>query len=265
MDFILDILNDDECDYMPQNAPLPYYGESIIDQVHHADALIKLAPPKPKKVKSRAQPKELSKRAIKQRRRQECLQLIDQINQLIATKSETGGDYNKELIEVRPFNEDTNILNDYVLNRFLNEVIYQETNIFTELTNSTNTLGGFISNVSFLEEELIKEVVPDQDIVLYRCNFGRHRYHDYLEKIIVKKTNRGRKKKEKKKKPRKKQGDGTDFNSQISLYVRSQTSPVVNIKCHQCQLNNNSNEVNNDKSQCNCRVVVSADSLIYKW
>ncbi len=105
--------------------------------------------------------------------------------------------------------------------RFMAERVYYETYLFTAPINTTNTTSGYLTNVDFLEEELIVHVSPDENIVVYRCNYGKEVYCGYVEPVRVKKTNRGRKKKEKKKKPRKKQGNGTDFNSQMTFIVKS--------------------------------------------
>lgn len=117
-----------------------------------------------------------------------------------------------------------NMLNIEARERFRDERVYYETYLFTDPINTTNTTSGLLTNVEFHEEELITRVWPDDRIVVYRCNYGKEVYIGYTEPVPVKKTNRGRKKKEKKKKPRKKQGNGTDFNSQMTFIVRSLTS-----------------------------------------
>jgi len=114
-----------------------------------------------------------------------------------------------------------NMLNADARERFHNERVYYETYLFTDPINTTNTTSGYLTNVNFHEEDLITKVWPDERIVVYRCNYGKEVYCGYTEPVPVKKTNRGRKKKEKKKKPRKKQGNGTDFNSQMTFIVRS--------------------------------------------
>lgn len=126
---------------------------------------------------------------------------------------------------VDDFDDEHNILNPDVRDRFRSECVYDETELFTTPINTTNTMEGYLSNVQFHEEKLIQDVVADENVVIYRCNYGKVVYDGYTEPVPKKKTNRGRKKKEKKKKPRKKQGDGTDFNSQITLVVRSSLAP----------------------------------------
>lgn len=116
---------------------------------------------------------------------------------------------------------DNNMLNADARSKFTDERVYYETYLFSSPINTTNTTSGHVSNVDFMEEELIQHVSPDENIVVYRCNYGKEVYVGYTEPVIIKKTNRGRKKKEKKKKPRKKQGNGTDFNSQMTFIVKS--------------------------------------------
>lgn len=132
----------------------------------------------------------------------------------------------QELVEIIEFDEKNNVLNSEVRESFKNENIYDETWIFTKPISTTNTVEGYLSNVSFHERDLIPELIPDENIVIYRCNYGKHIYPGYTEPVKVKKTNRGRKKKEKKKKLRKKQGNGNDFSSQTTFIVRSRTEKL---------------------------------------
>ncbi len=119
------------------------------------------------------------------------------------------------------FDEKNNILNWDVRERFKNECSTKSLPLFSVLRPTTNTIEGYLSNVLFHERELIQEVIPDESIVQYRCNYGKVTYEGYTEMVRVKTTNRGRKKKPKKKKRRKVQGNGTDFNSQITCIVLS--------------------------------------------
>lgn len=131
------------------------------------------------------------------------------------------------VIEIEHFNPYYNILNYGVIERLRSEVVFHETNIITAPYNTTNTLEGYLSNVSFHEENLIKQVYPDEKIVIYKCNYGKLKYPGYIEPTKVKKTNRGRKPKEKVKKVRKKQGDGTDFNSQVTFIALPSSIPLI--------------------------------------
>lgn len=126
----------------------------------------------------------------------------------------------RRLPEQTQFNPAHNFLDPDVREQFKNESVFCETDIFTNPTLTTATIEGFISNVQFHERELIKELCPDNRVVIYHCNYGRIRYPGYTEPTKIRTTNRGRKKKQKQEKPRKKQGDGTDFNSQITFVTR---------------------------------------------
>lgn len=130
------------------------------------------------------------------------------------------------LLEVEEFDPENNLLDPAVLRRFMGDY-FEENSIFTAPISTTNTMEGYLANVRFHEAELIKELIPDEDIVLIRCNFGKLIYDGYTEPVRIKTSNRGRKKKEKKKKLRKIQGLGTDFNSQITFVVRSGTNPPL--------------------------------------
>ncbi|SIP85954.1 Hypothetical protein PACV_239 [Pacmanvirus A23] len=130
-----------------------------------------------------------------------------------------------QMVEVVEFDENNNVLDPIIREEFRSECIFEETNIFTRPVSTTNTMEGYLSNVQFHERDLIEELLPSEDLVLYRCNYGKIKYEGYTEPVKERKTNRGRKKKEKKKKLRKKQGTGNDFNSQITFVVRSTRAP----------------------------------------
>lgn len=124
-------------------------------------------------------------------------------------------------VEIREFDPDNNVLHFAQREKFKNGVIFENSAIFTDPISTTNTMGGFLSNVKFHENELIHELIPDDHFVLAKCNYDKIIYEGYREPVKVKKTNRGRKKKLKVKKKRKVQGNGTDFNSQITFFIRS--------------------------------------------
>jgi len=120
------------------------------------------------------------------------------------------------------YDKNTDVLDLVKREEFKNETIFtKELTLFSDPISTTNTMGGYISNVFFHEEHLINLLEPDRDIVQFKCNYGKSTYPSYTEPVKQKTTNRGRKKKEKKKKPRKKQGNGEHFNSQITFVVRS--------------------------------------------
>jgi len=140
---------------------------------------------------------------------------------LLMTIPEIKFDIRYPMIEIVEFDRSNNILNAEIREEFKQEVIFEETDIFTSPVSTTNTMEGFISNVRFHERDLIEELMVSEDIVICRCNYGIIKYPGYTEPAKIRKTNRGRKKKPKNKKIRKKQGSGEDFNSQVTFIVRS--------------------------------------------
>lgn len=99
---------------------------------------------------------------------------------------------------------------------------YMFINIFDELTPSTLTAQGMLSNTIFEERDLIHALTATGRVKKIVCNYGDVFNPDYKEKVPDKKTtNRGRKPKERKKNNRKNQGSGKRFNSQISFWVLS--------------------------------------------
>jgi hypothetical protein len=122
-----------------------------------------------------------------------------------------------------------NLIDPIIYNKCINTVINPESVLFTEPKNTTNTIKGSLSNILFHEENLIKNVVPDEIVTEYHCNFGKVTHWSYKPYTKVKKTNRGRKRKPKVKKNRKQQGNGTDLNSQITMIIRSIESRLSNI------------------------------------
>lgn len=85
--------------------------------------------------------------------------------------------------------------------------------------NTTNTIWGYITNVKFEEKDLIKRVTADEVVVEYHCNFGTVTYESYVKPEKKKTSNRGRKPVPKVKKDRKRQGNGNDLNSQITMVI----------------------------------------------
>jgi hypothetical protein len=124
------------------------------------------------------------------------------------------------------FNKDNNVLNDSVREIFRLSYISSETPYLTELVPTTNTMSGYITNVEMYEYDLIDQVLPDEDIVAYKCNYGVEIYEGYTEPIDTKKPKRGRKK-NMGRVNRKKQGSGKCFNSQLTFIIRSRTVDVL--------------------------------------
>jgi hypothetical protein len=117
------------------------------------------------------------------------------------------------------YDDYTNIIDDESITAFESFKLFKENELFSEAINTTNTLEGNITNVKFHEEELIGHVILSDRVVFCTCNYGTVASRDYKEIPKGKASIRGRKRKEKKKITRKIQGNGTCFNSQITLYV----------------------------------------------
>jgi hypothetical protein len=122
-------------------------------------------------------------------------------------------------IEAVEFDDTTNLVDPVKRAEFINERVFEETDILSAPTITTITTEGFLSNVKFREADQIDKMIPNEHIVLIKCNYGTKKHESYVEPVIVKKSNRGRKKKEKKKKTRKNQGAGDSFNSQVSFMM----------------------------------------------
>lgn len=96
---------------------------------------------------------------------------------------------------------------------------------FSTPSGTTFTLEGHLSNICFNEEDLIKVIEANDKIIGIQCNFGEKYHESYVEPVIIKTTNRGRKKAPKKKKNRKRQGNGKYFNSCITCIAKSSVIP----------------------------------------
>jgi hypothetical protein len=101
------------------------------------------------------------------------------------------------------------------------EQVYRDTATMTQPRQTTITASGFIANVMFHEQQLIERLQVSNNIVVVTCNFGRKQYDGYITAI---RSNRGRKPAANK---RRKQGDGKNFNSQLSFHVRAREGARV--------------------------------------
>lgn len=124
---------------------------------------------------------------------------------------------------------DHNICQSGHRNMFGTESIYEETELFSAPITTTVTMEGGMSNVSFHEKDLIEKCVPSDEILVYRCNYGHKTYAGYQPPSKERRCTRGRKKQPRIKKERKKQGMGTDFNSQLTMVVLSTLDDSLNI------------------------------------
>ncbi len=91
--------------------------------------------------------------------------------------------------------------------------------IFTKPISTTITLAGAFTDVSFHEETHTHLIALNPRVFRAKSNYGDYWYPSYERPVIVEKCNRGRKKAAKPKKARKIQGSGTEFNSQITMFV----------------------------------------------
>jgi TATA-box binding protein (TBP) (component of TFIID and TFIIIB) len=98
--------------------------------------------------------------------------------------------------------------------------------ILTPLQHSTTTVEGRLSNVNFEEEYLIYAISTGGRIKRLECNYGSLTEPGYTGHIKKRgDSTRGRRPKEKKESLRKKQGDGTCFNSQLTYTIQSDKIP----------------------------------------
>lgn len=130
-------------------------------------------------------------------------------------------------LEVQAFDASNNILDKMVMDAFMKGIDVSESDVMTAPIITTITLGGNIANVNFIESEFIERIHADEDCVKLTCNYGETVYGGYVMPPPVVKSNKGRKKKVPKNTNRKKQGNGTDFNSQITFMMRSRTVEVA--------------------------------------
>lgn len=114
------------------------------------------------------------------------------------------------LVEVDDFDPSMNILNQDVRTAFVNETVSDETEWLTAPTLTTSTISGAYTNIKMMEEDWIKYMKANKRLLAFRCNYGEVIYDKYTPLPRIPK---------KKKIERKKQGNGTEFNSQISIYV----------------------------------------------
>ena len=106
-------------------------------------------------------------------------------------------------------------------------------NMLTDLIHSTTSILGKFKNL-FLEEDKILLYKPEGNIVCIESNYGTNKKDGYEPKI-VKKNSKGRKKNVKVYK-RKRQGNGSQFNSQVQFSVlpnksENKENKIYKIKC----------------------------------
>lgn len=142
----------------------------------------------------------------------------------------------------REFDAAHNLLNIVVRDGFVQTRLFTpaDTNIhalsdnvplFTAPQSTTNTACGMLSNVQFHERDLIQDLLPTHDFLVFHSNYGRYKYEGYDEPP----THASKRAARVVRKPRKKQGEGaykgTTFNSQITIIMRSTLEPVIYCSC----------------------------------
>ena len=147
----------------------------------------------------------------------------------IPNNSISTSDYPLQTISVPEFDASENVLDTDVRIRFKTTPLFDETVLFTEPIGTTNTMSGYIANINFLEESLIKRIIPSPELIRFKCNFGDVAYAGYTPQPKQPKSNRGRKKKPKTKKERKHQGSGDEMNSQITITAVSLNTPIAHV------------------------------------
>lgn len=118
-------------------------------------------------------------------------------------------------VVVDDFDQSMNLLNREVKEKFTTELVGIETQHLTFPKLSTSTIYGMFANVSMHEADWVKQFDVDKYVLALRCNFGEKIYRHYAP------PPRKIKKKKKGKPERKKQGTGTEFNSQLTFIMNS--------------------------------------------
>jgi len=96
--------------------------------------------------------------------------------------------------------------------------------IFSPLLPTTISIEMQLSNIQMQESELIERLEPSGRIKVIKCNYGRKVQEGFQYWVRKRISNRGRKKQEKiQNHKRKKQGDGTCMNSQITFEIAGNT------------------------------------------
>jgi hypothetical protein len=118
-----------------------------------------------------------------------------------------------KVLKVDVFDESMNLLNIDSLNNFKTESVYKETARITKPRMTTSTIFGLLTGVVFYEEELVKLLSCNKHILELRSNYGKKCYDKYIKPIQKQKP------KKNKNSTRKKQGDGSEFSSQLTFVM----------------------------------------------
>jgi len=140
----------------------------------------------------------------------------ERINEIVAEDAIPQGN-TMPFILINDFDHETNLW--VADNRARYGALTVESPLITAITPTTQTIGGNIANVQFMEEELIGRVVADRVILAVASNFGKVVYPGYTPPF--KPIGKSQQRQQKKKATRKQQGNGTQMSSQISFMVRA--------------------------------------------
>lgn len=114
-----------------------------------------------------------------------------------------------------------NLLNHMVLYDFKREYVSGETDNLTEPVGTIITIDAFVDGVTCKDVDIVKKLQPNEHVVRFRSNHSDDIvYAGYTPPADQPKTNRGRKKKPRAGKQRKRQGNGKNFNNQITFETR---------------------------------------------
>ena len=122
----------------------------------------------------------------------------------------------------KDYREKCNLAIKEIREAFSRETIFSIEDLpnFTEAFNTTVTLEASIDGDILFTEETISPFLTHTHLIQgYDSNFHHSRSPDYYEPPKPPKSTRGRKKKQSNKKPRAHPGDGTNFNSQVTVVV----------------------------------------------
>lgn len=194
----------------PLEEPLPKQENNIVESKNNAfERMIAVSSPKPAKT---AESDDVPKR--KRIPRKEGLEsVIDELKNVKKTRAAAKKKDN--MIEVNDFDQTMNILDIENRAQFVAENVANETKQLSAPQLTTVTVVGAYANIKMMEEDWIKYMSTNRHILVCSCNFGRIVYDKY--------TPPPRKEKAKKKKSdRKVQGNGSEFNSQITLFANAE-------------------------------------------
>ncbi len=142
---------------------------------------------------------------------------IDRINDIEVREPVPQGN-TMPFILINDFDQETNLWIPENRKRY-GPALQIESDLITPIEPTTQTIGGNIANVSFMEAELITRVVADDIILSIASNFGKVIHPGYTPP--VKPVGKSQQRQQKKKAARKQQGNGTQMSSQISFAVRA--------------------------------------------